>query len=328
MDKLLTVSVAAYNVEKFIENTLQSLSDERYVEKLEVFVVDDGGKDKSLEIAKSFENRFPGTFHAVHKDNGGYGSTVNYSIAHATGKYFKLLDGDDWMDRDGLSEILDALEKYDEDAIVTNYYIGPDEKFLKLVTIKNTDKPVVRVKDFKTDFPWGMWALFYKTDVLKKSGVQLPEHCLYTDQVYSTIPFATAQTIRFISTPVYCYRYGRAEQSTSKASRIKHANEMINVCNYIFEFYGDHINDENHYLFSRASRYYIVALRTLLLFPTNRSNLTRLKEYENTSKERFPEIYKEAVNTSSMGKLIRLLRSTHYLAYWGIGLIPESLLNK
>ena len=170
MNKILTISVAAYNVEQFLEKTLGSLADSRYVDRLEVFVVDDGGKDSSLEIAKKYESRYPQTFHAIHKENGGYGSTVNYSIAHATGKYFKLLDGDDWMDRDGLNSVIAELEKHDEDVIITDYYIGPTEEKLKIVRTRNQNGSVVNVKDYKTDFPHGMWALFYRTEMLKKSG--------------------------------------------------------------------------------------------------------------------------------------------------------------
>ena len=69
MEKILTISVAAYNVEKFLRQTLGSLTDPRYVDKLEVFVVDDGGRDGSLEIARDFERQYPQTFHAVHKEN-------------------------------------------------------------------------------------------------------------------------------------------------------------------------------------------------------------------------------------------------------------------
>ena len=85
-EKLLTISVAAYNVEDYLDQALESLADPAYVNRLEVFVVDDGGSDQSLLIAKSYEEKYPDTFHAIHKENGGYGSTVNYSIAHATGE--------------------------------------------------------------------------------------------------------------------------------------------------------------------------------------------------------------------------------------------------
>lgn len=328
MEKLLTISVAAYQVEKYLEKTLSSLADDRYVDLLEVFVVDDGGKDDSILIAQKYEEKYPGSFHAVHKENGGYGSTVNFSIKNATGKYFKLLDGDDWVNQDGLFEMIKRLASFNEDVIISNYYTGPSEESLTLVSNHNSDNVVVCVKDYATDYPHGMWAIFYKTEMLKKSGVILPEHTLYTDQVYSTIPFGIAEKIRFVSIPVYCYRFGREEQSTSKISRMKHADEMLRVCNLLYDYYQDHRLENNQYLFSRVSRYYIVALRTLLLFPINRDNLKRIKDYEETSKIKYPEIYSAAVNKSKMGQLIMLLRKSHYLLYWAIRFIPESVLNR
>ena len=329
MEKILTISVAAYNVESYLEKTLNSLCDDRYVDKLEVFVVDDGGKDKSLEIARLYENRYPGTFFAIHKENGGYGSTVNYSIAHATGKYFKLLDGDDWVQQDGLASVIDVLEKCDDDVVVTDFFIGPSDDSLTLVSTRNEHNRVVKVKEYRTDYPYGMWALFYKTNLLKSCKLILPEHSLYTDQFYSTLPFLSAQTMRFINKPVYCYRYGgRDGQSTSKASRIKHAEEMLKICNDIFMLYSEHQNDNNQYLLSRVVRYYIVALRTMLLYPINSDNLKKLKEFEYKAKKNYPDIYHAAENTSMMGRLVTLLRKTQYMAYWAVALVPDSLLNK
>lgn len=71
---------------------------------LEVLIIVDGGNDKTLEIAKEYESKYPNTFKAVYKENGGYGSTINKGIELATGKYFKQLDGDDWFDTNNLEK--------------------------------------------------------------------------------------------------------------------------------------------------------------------------------------------------------------------------------
>ena len=84
--KLLTISIAAYNVEAFIEQALSSVCVPEIIDRLEIFVVDDGGTDGTLDIARRFAERYPASVFLVHKENGGYGSTVNYSLAHATGK--------------------------------------------------------------------------------------------------------------------------------------------------------------------------------------------------------------------------------------------------
>lgn len=57
--KILTVSIAAYNMEKYIRQALDSLIDERVIGDLDVFVIDDGGTDRTFEIAKEYAAKYP-----------------------------------------------------------------------------------------------------------------------------------------------------------------------------------------------------------------------------------------------------------------------------
>ena len=95
--KLLTISIAAYNVEKFLDKTLSSLCNESISEDVEVLIIDDGSKDKTSDIAKKYEKKNPKIFKYVYKENGGHGSTINKGIELAQGKYFRVLDGDDYF---------------------------------------------------------------------------------------------------------------------------------------------------------------------------------------------------------------------------------------
>ena len=113
LNKILTVSIAAYNVEAYIKENLESILASEAREDIEVLVVDDGGKDHTLEIAQTYEKKYPGIVYAVHKENGGYGSVQNYSIQHAAGEYFKILDGDDWVNAEGLTRLVNYLKAHD-----------------------------------------------------------------------------------------------------------------------------------------------------------------------------------------------------------------------
>ena len=120
MNKVLTISIAAYNVGSYIRATLDSLIVSEVLDKLEVFIIDDGGKDDTLAIAQEYADKYPDVFFPVHKENGGYGSTVMWSVEHASGKYFKLLDGDDWFTTENLAEYVKRMENSDADAFVSN----------------------------------------------------------------------------------------------------------------------------------------------------------------------------------------------------------------
>lgn len=326
--KILTVSVAAYNVEQYIKQNLDSMTVPELVDKLEIFVVDDGGKDGTLEIAKEYEAKYPGTVYAVHKENGGYGSTVNYSIAHATGKYFKLLDGDDWFNTANLIKFVELLENGNEDLIITDYFKGPEEGSMKTVNIGERNLNVTKTEDIKKII--GHWSIAYKTEILKASGLELPEHLFYTDKIFSTIPMALVKSVKAYALPVYSYRIGRDGQSVSRESRIKNVKNYLNICNIICDYCGK-INaspEKNKYVFRRAVSDYRLGIKTALLCPNKKENLAMIKEYESRNKQKNNKVFTAAGKTTSKtGKLICFMRKTKYLGYWGLALIPKSKLD-
>jgi glycosyltransferase involved in cell wall biosynthesis len=96
--KILTVSVSAYNVENYIDEALSKflvLGD--MLNDIEILIIDDGGTDRTKDIALMYAQKYPETYKFIHKQNGGWGSTVNTGIRLASGKYFKQLDGDDYF---------------------------------------------------------------------------------------------------------------------------------------------------------------------------------------------------------------------------------------
>lgn len=321
MDKLLTISIAAYNVENYIRKTLDSLILTKGMEKLEVFVVDDGGNDGTLEIAKEYQERYPDTFIPVHKENGGYGTTVNYSVQHATGKYFKLLDGDDWFDTLELSILLEILEKTDVDAVCTHYSRGQDDEHMELVRTHHQKEGTVI--DLREGFPerrsFEMWELVLKTDVIRKSGMVLPERELYTDRYYTMFPFAYVDTLLFSNISVYRYRIERDGQSMSIESQLKHRDDRINGSFKMCEFYAEQKKAGNprcDYLLKNAAARHTAAASLVRFLPKTKENLSELKQYEKDIKKISKDIIDQEWNVGKFGKLLTVCRHTNYLPYW------------
>ena len=95
-------------------------------EDVEVIIVDDGStKDETAKIADEYAAKYPTIVKAVHQENGGHGQAVNTGLAHATGKYFKVVDSDDWVDLKSYRRVLATLKKFDEaeepDMVIANY---------------------------------------------------------------------------------------------------------------------------------------------------------------------------------------------------------------
>ena len=95
-------------------------------EDVEIIVVNDGSKDGTQEIAERYQEKYPTIVKAVEKPNGGHGDAVNCGLEHATGKYFKVVDSDDWVDEEALLKVLDTIKGFvkDEsevDMVIANY---------------------------------------------------------------------------------------------------------------------------------------------------------------------------------------------------------------
>ena len=69
MKKVLTISIAAYNIEDYIENALNSLVVDGIMEKIEVIIVNDGSKDKTAQIAQKYVDKYPDTFILINKES-------------------------------------------------------------------------------------------------------------------------------------------------------------------------------------------------------------------------------------------------------------------
>lgn len=331
MKKLLTISIAAYNQEKYIEQTLNSLINDTIIDELEIFIVDDGGKDKTLEIAQRYAKKYPKSIFPVHKENGGYGTTVNYSISHMTGKYFRMLDGDDWYDEKGFYNFVLELKKTNADVVITPYYEGTKTGEMKRVNWNVPWGQTISISSMDGKQTFGMWAITYKADVIRKSGMVLPS-MFYIDQVYNIVPFTCSETISFLNYGVYCYRTGQEGQSIGRTARIRHTHDILNLCILQCKFYENQKQTGGKNLNYIASRIggdsYQFSFNTLIMHPVSRENLNRLIEFEKEICRLSPDVYNRAREVGRWRKLITLFRITNYYIYWLMRFIPDGFLYK
>lgn len=308
-DKLLTVSVAAYNAEKTIRQALDSLVVPEILDKLEVFVIDDGGTDSTLEIVREYEKKYPGTFCAVHKENGGYGSTVNYSIAHATGKYFKLLDGDDWFDSKSLAELVKKLNTLDVDLIITHRinFRSRSGKMEKHEYIQNLEEGIYPIEELNFSKQIGMHAITYNTKILRSANPHLPEHSLYTDTIYACLPITHVKTVYVLKCPLYIYRTDVSGQSISISAMQKHHDEQDRIFWETAAIY--HHTDPANAAASRIIGDVLagltgINLKMMLLLDRNRDAAQKVRSFCERMKMELPEIVQSAKHRSKWARLV------------------------
>lgn len=256
MNKLLTIVIPAYNMEKYLKRCLDSILCEDIMEKVEVFIINDGSKDRTLEIAKEYENRYPNYYHAIDKPNGNYGSCMNKGLSLAKGKYFRTLDADDWFDTPSFLKYLKELEKTDADMLISEYvYFYEDTQSTEIVKItdeckKNVDLPFIKKNWNNSCFLRlsKIWGLVYKTSLLKESGIKWDEGVFYTDNEFDFWPLKLVKTIRYIPIPVYIYLIGREGQSVNDKVQERNYNSYNIVANTMVDEFLK-VYDENSEVF-------------------------------------------------------------------------------
>lgn len=235
--KTLTFVVPAYNMETYLDRCINSLVATKRRDDIEVLIVDDGSSDNTPQIADMLAERMPGIVRAIHQDNKGHGGAVNTGIAEARGMYVKVVDSDDWVGPESLDRMMELLRAQAAsdapvDLVVTDYVYDKVGKRIKhVVNFRHVMKPG-RMLSWDDLGRFGvaqymiMHALTFRTEVVRESGMQLPEHTFYVDFIYSYHPFPWVKTIMYLDTPFYHYFIGRDGQSVQTDVMIRRVDQL------------------------------------------------------------------------------------------------------
>lgn len=316
--KVLTVSVAAYNVEDYLAKALESCIVPN-MDLLEVIVVDDGSSDSTAEIARGYVDRYPSTFKLISKENGGYGSTLNASLEAASGVYYRFLDGDDWFDRTELEGFLDFLSGCDAEAVFTPYTrcYEADGREEVVNNFSGVSLRKYELEGFEFNDEVAACALTYRTWFLRRVGLRLIEHCFYTDSMYAYIPLSFARTLYVTGIDVYRYRIGREGQSVSVESIVKHHDDVLTASKAVFSALcldSGEISPAvvcRPYALRILSRCVASPFAYVCLCPPSKEEKTKLLEFD-AFVSRYPEVY---AASGQYSKRVRLLRASRFILY-------------
>lgn len=230
-EKILTISVAAYNAANCITKCIESFVNSKVIEELEIIIVNDGSKDNTNEVVQEYVSKYPESVRLISKENGGHGSTINTSIKEAAGKYYKIVDSDDWVEIEGLERLVEELSRSDEDLIINPYYkVNASDESKELVESDGgdlTDKAIFE-----------MHAMTIKTDVVKAMGPVIDEHCFYVDTEFVVFAMSRVNSMKCLDFPVYDYLLGTTTQSMNMKNLVKNRSQHIKVCKRILDYYN------------------------------------------------------------------------------------------
>ena len=306
--KQLTVSIAAYNVEAYLAETLESLAVPEILGELEVLVIDDGSTDSTGEIARKYEEKYPGTFRLISKENGGYGSTINRGLMEASGRYFKQLDGDDSFSED-LADFIRLLRERSEDLIITRVIRRSEKDGKETVRDYAPDMPEGSCLFSEADIPdiLTMHSVTFRTDFLREKWRPITEHCVYTDLEYVTYPLVRVKTAYIVHRPLYVYRIGVEGQSISAAGIRKHYREHQKVLVHLCCTYRDHASDlcgtADSVIRTRLRLETVMHMKYLCMLDVTPGHFAGFRRFLRRMGESFPDILADTAGSSGFARL-------------------------
>lgn len=312
-NKILTVSIAAYNAETTLTKALDSCLAPG-AEQLEVIIVDDGSTDGTAKVAEEYVERWPEIFRLIRKTNSGYGSAQMSALAQATGRYFRTLDSDDWFDPDALTKVLAYLKDCTTDVVFTNYCTVRDNRIQKMFDVCK-GRRAGRIYTYDTlEHPapdMEIHGLNCRTKMLRAAKIQLLSHCSYTDMAYTFLAMAAARTMSFCPETLYRYRLGRDGQSVSIESYQKHFEDYAKVTEQILNV-ADTLpgGAKGQMLIARARDIAQYGIELLLRFAPEKKVQKRLEEYDRSLRTKHPRIAAQMHNKNTA-----LLRYSRYGLY-------------
>lgn len=286
--KLLTITVPCYNSQEYMRFCIDSLL--AGGERVEIIIIDDGSTDRTGEIADMYAEKYPEIVKVIHQENKGHGGGINSGIKHASGKYFKVVDSDDSLDKQAFEKVLDSLEVLEADLVVTNYKYCHDnvkwDKVIKYTRPLPCNKVIgwQQTRRFKPEQYLTIHSVIYKTDKIIQSGVELPNKVFYEDNtfVYTVLP--TVEKILYLDVDLYNYTIGREGQSVQENVIKKRYSHQILAATTIFKLiHLDSIENK------KLKRYLYHECVMMLLIATIFTRLNKTQQAENDIEQMWTE---------------------------------------
>lgn len=240
----ISIVIPVYNLENYLRESLDSIINQTFTD-FEVICVNDGSKDKSLEILEEYKKK-DNRFIVLSQENSGAGMARNHGLEVAQGKYVQFLDGDDYFEPDMLEKLYNCAEKFGADiAVCASRKV--DENGL-VIESGNPNSPLNKdlVPFDKTfsyqDFPEDIfnlsgnapWNKLYSRDMIMKNELRYPDLTGPDDMCFVHMANVCAKKIAAIPDELINYRFNRP--GSVQTYRANHTIDIVKACFYIKDF--------------------------------------------------------------------------------------------
>lgn len=234
--KLLSVIVAAYNVEDYITKCIDSLISQTYKE-VEILIVNDGSTDNTLNLLKRYKE-----FKRVkilNKENGGLSSARNYGIKHSKGEFITFVDADDYLEKDAYEF---AIQKIDQDKseMCIFEFLKIYQKRNKRIKLNNelyTGNFLKKIFSKSEEASIVVWNKIFRNDIIKKNEILFENRAFFEDTGFIFRYLYFTRQISVLNKPLY--NYVQRDGSITRKINYIILDSLKNTSNIIEEFYRE-----------------------------------------------------------------------------------------
>lgn len=254
----ISVIVPVYNVEKYLEQCLESIRTQT-LKDIEIICINDGSTDNSLQILKEYCARDK-RFQLISRENRGYGATINEGIAQAQGDYIGIVESDDYIQPDMYEELYFTATENDAEVVKGNYYCfkmtdGIEEKQecenLAGCPYDRLFSPLEYIQIFK--ITPSIWSAIYSREFLIKNHITVSQTkgASYQDTSFAFKVYQCAQRFYCIKDSVINYRIDNPDSSVHNPLKIYCiCDEAKEIINFVEQYGGK--NRDNLYAIAQT----------------------------------------------------------------------------
>lgn len=203
MKPTISVIVPVYNAEKFVGKCIESVQAQSYID-WQMILVDDGSKDKSLEVCQRYadtDNRI----RVIHQENAGAGAARNTALEKAVGEYVVFVDSDDTISETYFAELV----KHNEDVVFIDVQdVDENGTVLKreyMSPFKDYPLDDITRAQMTGKLPWGGVRKAAKLKLLNENKIRYTHHKIGEEALYSFRVLDKAKNVSFIPEAMYNY---------------------------------------------------------------------------------------------------------------------------
>lgn len=272
---MISIIVPVYNAEQYLCKCIDSILSQTY-SNWELLLIDDGSKDSSGEICKSYSLKDK-RIKTFSQKNSGPGAARNKGLDKANGEFIVFVDSDDWVDSNFLA---DYVKNSKFDIVYQGHYKETKEGVIAVNKLSfEVNKDYITeaiIKLWKTDYFGYTCMKMFRRDIIEHHHIRFAEGIYFReDTLFTAQYFQYVESVKAMPVANYHYRYIETSLQHTRFD----AKEMMYVDEKIYACFSCYFKNEDFRLFTE--HWFLQNLHNGIKKMHNSVNIKKLSEREH-----------------------------------------------